>query len=84
MGGHRTRIIKEDRAFVLLSLVLIKQKKSKTKRDVRDVDTEAEGCRELTQDGDLPCLADVVALSCTMMHGQEYACPGKGLVDTYT
>ncbi len=73
MGGHRTKIIKEDYAFVLLSLVLIKQKKSKTKRNVRDVATEDEGCRELTQDGVLPCLAGVGALNCTMMHGQEYA-----------
>jgi hypothetical protein len=79
-GGHRTRIIKEDHDFVLLSLVLIKQKKSKTKRDVGDVAPEAEGCKELTQDGVLPCHADVGALNCTMMHGQEYACPGKGLL----
>ncbi len=67
MGGHKTRIRKEDHAFVLLSLVLIKAKRSRIKRDVWDVATETKVCREPTQYGVLPVTASGWTMICTMM-----------------
>ncbi len=72
-GRSQNKNLKMTTPF-LLSLVLIKQKKIKTQRDIRDVATEAEGRRELTQDGVLPMTAGGWTLICTKM-GRPHRLP---------